>query len=84
MDRDGTKKGFDLELTSKISKAVSIPVVASGGVGTRKDFLNGIKIGKASAVLAASVFHFKEISIIEVKKYLKSNNVNVRLDNLYS
>ncbi len=82
MDRDGTKKGFDLELTSSISNALSIPVVASGGAGSQEDFLNGIKIGKASAVLAASVFHFKEISIIDIKKYLNSNDVNVRLDNL--
>ncbi len=82
MDRDGTKLGFDLELTSIISEAVSIPVIASGGAGTHKDFLDGIKLGKASAVLAASVFHFKKISIIDVKKYLKSNRVNVRLDNL--
>ena len=76
-----TKKGFDLELTSKISESVSIPVVASGGVGSKKHFLDGVKLGKASALLAASVFHFKEITIREVKNYLESNSINVRLDN---
>ena len=81
MDKDGTKSGFDLELTAKISAAVSIPVVASGGVGNLQDFLDGIKIGGASAVLAASVFHFKEITIRDVKNYLKSKNINVRTDN---
>ena len=82
MDKDGTKSGFDLELTAKISAAVSIPVVASGGVGNLQDFLDGIKIGGASAVLAASVFHFKELTIKQVKRYLKSKNINIRLDNL--
>ena len=81
MDKDGTKSGFDLELTSKISEAVNIPVIASGGVGNLKDFFDGIKFGGASAVLAASVFHFKEITIREVKNYLKSKNINVRTDN---
>ena len=81
MDKDGTKSGFDLELTAKISAAVSIPVVASGGVGNLQDFFDGIKIGGASAVLAASVFHFKEITIRDVKIYLKSKNINVRTDN---
>ena len=82
MDKDGTKSGFDLELTSKISSAVNIPVVASGGVGCLKDFFDGIKLGGASAVLAASVFHFKELTIKQVKRYLKSKNINVRIDNL--
>ena len=81
MDKDGTKSGFDLELTSKISSSLNIPVVASGGVGTLEDFLDGIKVGGASAVLAASVFHFKEMTIREVKNYLKSKNINVRTDN---
>ncbi len=81
MDKDGTKSGFDLELTAKISSAVSIPVVASGGVGNLQDFFDGISIGGASAVLAASVFHFKEITIRDVKNYLKSRNINVRTDN---
>ncbi len=82
MDKDGTKSGFDLELTSAISEALNIPVIASGGAGSMKDFFDGIKIGKASAVLAASLFHFKEITISEVKNYLKSKNINVRIDNL--
>ncbi len=81
MDKDGTKSGFDLDLTSTISKSVSIPVIASGGVGSVKDFFDGIKLGGASAVLAASVFHFKEITISEVKNYLKSRDINVRIDN---
>ncbi len=81
MDKDGTKSGFDLELTAKVSAAVSIPVVASGGVGNLQDFFDGIKIGGASAVLAASVFHFKEITIRDVKNYLKSKNIDVRTDN---
>lgn len=83
MDRDGTKSGFDLELTSKVSDSVSIPVIASGGVGNKQDFLDGIKIGGASALLAASVFHFKETTIKDVKEYLKSHDVSVRIDNLY-
>ena len=81
MDQDGTKNGFDIELTSAISNSLKIPVIASGGVGSLEHFLNGIKNGGASAVLAASVFHFKEITITEVKKYLKSNGVEVRIDN---
>ncbi len=81
MDKDGTKSGFDLDLTSTISKSLSIPVIASGGVGSVKDFFDGIKLGGASAVLAASVFHFKEITISEVKNYLKSRDINVRIDN---
>ncbi len=79
MDRDGTKQGFDLELTRVISNSVNIPVVASGGVGSLNHFYEGIKIGNASAVLAASVFHFNKISIMEVKKFLNSNGINVRL-----
>ena len=81
MDQDGTKNGFDIELTSAISNSLKIPVIASGGVGSLEHFLNGIKNGGASAVLAASVFHFKEITITEVKKYLKSNGDEVRIDN---
>ena len=79
MDRDGTKNGYDLELTKKISSSVDVPVVASGGVGALEDFLNGVKVGKASALLAASVFHYKKFSINDVKKYLNSNGVNVRI-----
>ena len=80
MDRDGTKKGFDLELTKKISEMVSIPVIASGGVGTLQHLVDGILIGGASAVLAASIFHFGEFSITEVKKHLFSQGIQVRLD----
>ena len=81
MDKDGTKTGFDLELTSTVSNALDIPVIASGGVGSKKDFVDGIKLGHASAVLAASVFHFRETTIQDVKEYLKSNGVSVRIDN---
>lgn len=78
MDRDGTKKGFDLELTRKISETVSIPVIASGGAGKKEHFLEVFKKGKADAALAASLFHFKEIKIPELKGYLKEKDVNVR------
>ena len=82
MDKDGTKTGFDLELTSTVAGSVNIPVIASGGVGKLDDFFDGIKIGNASAVLAASVFHFRELSIVEVKNFLKKRNIKVRIDNL--
>ncbi len=80
MDKDGTKSGFDLELTKKISESVQIPVVASGGVGNLDDFVDGVKIGKASALLAASVFHFNKFTITDVKKHLNSNGIDVRMD----
>jgi len=79
MDRDGTKAGYDLELTRAISEAVSVPVIASGGAGTKEHFYEGLVEGKADAVLAASVFHFKEISIPELKTYLKEKGVWVRI-----
>lgn len=79
MDRDGTKDGYDLKLTETIATSVSVPVIASGGVGKLKDFLDGVNIGKASALLAASVFHFKKFSIGDVKKYLNSSGVDVRI-----
>lgn len=79
MDRDGTKLGYDIELTRNISEAVSIPVIASGGVGKLEHFYEGIVFGKADAVLAASVFHFGEYSILEVKRYLKERGIEVRL-----
>ena len=72
MDRDGTKKGYDLELTKLVSNSVNIPVIASGGVGKLDHLYEGLKKGKASAVLAASIFHFGEFSINDVKKYLDS------------
>ncbi|MEO2069338.1 MAG: imidazole glycerol phosphate synthase subunit HisF [Desulfurobacteriaceae bacterium] len=79
MDKDGTKSGYDIELTKAIAEAVSVPVIASGGAGTKEHFYEGLTEGKADAVLAASVFHFKEISIPELKKYLKEKGVCVRI-----
>ena len=79
MDRDGTKKGYDLDLTKKVSNLVNIPVIASGGVGSLEHLYQGIKIGKASAVLAASIFHFGEFSIQDAKKYLDSKGIPVRI-----
>lgn len=79
MDRDGTKDGYDIELTSKIAEAVNIPVIASGGCGSLEHFYEALTDGKADAALAASVFHFREFSIKQVKEYLKSKGVEVRL-----
>ena len=79
MDRDGTKKGYDLDLTKKVSKLVNIPVIASGGVGNLEHLHQGIKIGKASAVLAASIFHFGKHTILEAKQYLDSKGIPVRI-----
>jgi len=79
MDRDGTKIGFDIALTSRISETVTIPVVASGGVGTLEHMREGLVEGKADAALAASIFHYREYSIRETKEYLKSKGVPVRL-----
>ncbi len=79
MDADGTKMGYDLEVTRLVSEAVSIPVIASGGAGSKAHFLEAFKEGKADAALAASLFHFKELDIIELKKYLRAQNVPVRL-----
>ena len=78
MDRDGTKKGFDIQLTSSISEAVDIPVIASGGVGNLEHLQEGFIEGKADAVLAASIFHFGTYSIYEAKQFLKRKGVNVR------
>ena len=78
MDRDGTKKGFDIQLTSTISDAVDIPVIASGGVGNLEHLLEGLIEGKADAVLAASIFHFGTYSIYEAKQFLKGKGVDVR------
>ena len=80
MDRDGTKSGFDLNLTKEVSSSVSIPVIASGGIGEINHFVDGVKKGGASALLAASVFHFGEFSISEVKKHLISQGIDVRMD----
>ncbi len=79
MDRDGTKKGYDLELTEMVSNSVNIPVIASGGVGKLDHLYDGLKKGKASAVLAASIFHFGEFSINDAKKYLDSKGIPVRI-----
>ena len=79
MDRDGTKDGYDIELTGKISEAVTIPVVASGGVGTLEHLREGLVEGKADAALAASIFHYREYSVQEAKEYLRSKGVPVRL-----
>jgi imidazole glycerol-phosphate synthase subunit HisF len=79
MDRDGTKNGFDLELTSRISDAVNVPVIASGGVGNLQHLVDGIVEGKADAVLAASIFHFGEHTVPEAKRYMAERGVNVRL-----
>jgi imidazole glycerol-phosphate synthase subunit HisF len=78
MDSDGTKKGYDLELTRQIATSVQIPVIASGGAGTLTHLYEGLTEGAASAVLAASIFHFREITIQQVKSYLKENGVLVR------
>lgn len=79
MDGDGTKDGYDLDLTKAINDAVDIPVIASGGVGEPKDILDAFKVSDASAALAASIFHFNEYSIGEVKDYLKNHDVPVRV-----
>ena len=79
MDRDGTQNGYDLDLTKKVSNLVNIPVIASGGVGKLEHLYEGIKIGKASAVLAASIFHFGDFSIQDAKKYLDSKGIPVRI-----
>ena len=78
MDCDGTKAGYDLELTKAISEKVEIPVIASGGAGNMEHFLDAFEKGRADAVLAASLFHFKEIEICDLKKYLKENGISVR------
>ena len=79
MDKDGMKSGYDINLIKSISDAVSIPVIASGGVGTKEHFYEGFALGNADAALAASVFHFQEMTIKQVKTYLKNKNIPVRL-----
>ena len=78
MDCDGTKAGYDLELTRMISENVSVPVIASGGAGTKEHFYEALTVGKADAALAASLFHFKELEICDLKKYLNDKGVSVR------
>ena len=79
MDRDGTQAGYDIDLMSKISSNVNIPVIASGGVGNLEHLVEGIKLGKVSAVLAASIFHYGKFSIKEAKEYLSSKNIPIRI-----
>ena len=79
MDRDGTKEGFDNQLVSSVSSRVPIPVIASGGVGNLDHLLDGVKVGGAEAVLAASIFHFSEYSIKEAKEAMRASGINVRL-----
>jgi cyclase len=79
MDRDGTKDGYDIELTRAVSESVAIPVIASGGVGTLEHLYEGLVLGKADAVLAASIFHYREYTVTQVKTFLKERGVTVRL-----
>ncbi|HEY0659274.1 MAG TPA: imidazole glycerol phosphate synthase subunit HisF [Pyrinomonadaceae bacterium] len=79
MNADGTKKGFEIELTRAISERVNVPVIASGGAGTMEHFTEIFEAGKADAALAASIFHFREIEIQTLKKYLREHNVEVRI-----
>ena len=79
MDCDGTKAGYNIELTRAIAEAVNIPVIASGGAGTLEHFYDALTEGKADAALAASLFHYKELEIREVKEYLRGRGVSVRL-----
>ncbi len=79
MDCDGTKNGYDLELTRAVSESVKIPVVASGGAGAMEHFYDALTVGKADAVLAASLFHFRQIEISELKTYLKDKGIEVRI-----
>ncbi len=79
MDRDGTQVGYDIELMSKISSKINIPVIASGGVGNLDHLVDGIKLGNASAVLAASIFHYGKYSVKEAKEYLDSKGIPVRI-----
>ncbi len=79
IDADGTKAGFDIEITRRVSEAVAIPVVASGGAGKLEHLAEVLKEGKADAVLAASIFHFGEYTVGDVKRYLKAEGIHVRL-----
>jgi cyclase len=77
-DADGTREGYDLEMTKAVAEAVSIPVIASGGAGKLEHLYQAVTVGKAAAVLAASIFHFGEIRIAEAKAYLKSKGINTK------
>jgi cyclase len=78
MDGDGTKKGYDLEITRAVAEAVAIPVIASGGAGSLQDLADGVLIGKADGVLAASIFHFREVTIPQVKAFFREKGIEVR------
>ena len=80
MDADGTKDGFDIPLTRKVAEAVPVPVIASGGAGSLEDFYEVLTAGKADAALAASVFHYRKFTIRQVKEYMASQGIPVRLD----
>lgn len=80
IDRDGTKKGYDLELTRTVAENTGIPVIASGGAGNMEHFLEVLTVGKADAVLAASLFHYRDMAITDLKRFLRENGVEVRLD----
>jgi len=82
MDRDGTRQGFDLELNRAVSRAVSVPIIASGGVGNLEHLAQGVQEGEADAVLAASIFHFQEHTIQEAKEYMSNKGIEVRLQEL--
>jgi cyclase len=79
MDRDGTREGFDLQLTRAVSDAVPVPVIASGGVGNLQHLADGVLIGRADAVLAASIFHFGEFTLRQAKQYLDARGIPMRL-----
>ena len=79
MDRDGTKSGFDLDLTCAVSDAISIPVIASGGVGGLQDLADGVKVGRADAVLAASIFHYGQHTVQEAKRFMADQGIPMRL-----
>jgi cyclase len=79
MDRDGTKIGFDLDLNRAVSRAVQVPIIASGGVGNLQHLVDGVLEGEADAVLAASIFHFQEYSIQQAKQYMADKGIEVRI-----
>ena len=80
MDRDGTRQGYDLDLLQALDERISIPVIASGGAGNLEHLRDGLRIGRADAVLAASIFHFREYTIAEAKRYLQNVGLRVRLE----
>jgi len=79
IERDGTMRGYDLDLTQRVSEAVSVPVIASGGAGSYEDMAQALRVGKASAVAAASIFHFTQQTPLEAKRYLREQGLRVRL-----